>query len=128
MQIPFGTGDTPTIEQTGEILSTYGKNISIDKITAEDRAPPYLVSAISTEQSTIIVTFSEKMAPSFTAVDRYYVTGPTLISTHPSPDSKSIMLITSPFTDPTGVSIDIPFEDANQNKIPLSTQSVIFNW
>ena len=73
MQIPFGTGDTPTIEQTGEILSTYGKNISIDKITAEDRAPPNLVSAISTEQSTIIVTFSEKMAPSFTAVDRYTV-------------------------------------------------------
>ena len=128
MQIPFGTGDTPTIEQTGEILSTYGKNISIDKITAEDRAPPNLVSAISTEQSTIIVTFSEKMAPSFTAVDRYSVLGSaTVISTHPSPDSKSIILITSPFTGPTGVSIDIPFEDANQNKIPLSTQSVIFN-
>ena len=97
MQIPFGTGDTPTIEQTGEILNTYGKNISIGRITAEDRTPPYLVSAISTEQSTIIVTFSEKMAPSFTAVDRYSLHGTTLISAHPSPDSKSIMLIKTRF-------------------------------
>ena len=38
MQIPFGTGDTPTIEQTGEILNTYGKNISIGRIIAEDPA------------------------------------------------------------------------------------------
>ena len=96
-EISFGTGDTPTIEQTGEILNTNGKNISIGRITAEDRAPPYLVSAVSTSTSSITVTFSEKMAPSFTAVDRYYVTGPTLISTHPSPDSKSIILNTSAF-------------------------------
>ena len=37
------------------------------------------------------------MAPSFTAVDRYDVSGATVISTHPSPDSKSIILNTSPF-------------------------------
>ena len=66
------------------------------------------------------------MAPSFTAVDRYYVTGPTVISTHPSPDSKSIILNTSPFTGPASIHIDTLIEDANQNKITLSSQSVIF--
>ena len=70
MQIPFGTGDTPTIEQTGEILNTNGEDVSLGKITAEDRAPPYLVSAASLSTSSIKVTFSEKMAPPFTAVDR----------------------------------------------------------
>ena len=126
MNTPFGTDATPTIEQTGEILNTNGKNISIGKITAEDRAPPNLVSAISSSSSSIKVTFSEKMAPSFTAVDRYDVSGATVISTHPSHDSKSIILNTSLFVR-ASIQIDTLIEDANQNKLPPVTTSVIKN-
>ena len=126
MNTRFGTDATPTIEQTGEILNTNGKNISMGRITAEDRAPPYLVSAITTGHSTIIVTFSEKMAPSFTAVDRYDVSGTTLISTHPSPDSKSIILNTSLFVR-ASIQIDTLIEDANQNKLTPATQPVVKN-
>ena len=126
MNTPFETDATPTIEQTGEILNTNGKNISIGKITAEDRAPPNLVSAISSSSSSIKVTFSEKMAPSFTAVDRYDVSGATVISTHPSHDSKSIILNTSLFVR-ASIQIDTLIEDANQNKLPPVTTPVIKN-
>ena len=118
MQIPFGTDATPTIEQTGEILNTYGKNISIGKITAEDRTPPNLVSATLLSSFSIKVTFSEKMAPPFTAVDRYDLSGATVISTHPSHDSKSIILNTS-LIFRGSMQIDPLIEDANQNKITL---------
>ena len=128
MQIPFGTGDTPIIEQTGEILNTNGEDVSLGKITAEDRAPPYLVSAVSPSTSYIKVTFSEKMAPSFTAVDRYDVSGATVISTHPSPDSKSIILNSSTTIFGTeNIRIYTLIEDANQNKLPPAYQPVIKN-
>ena len=118
MNTRFGTDATPTIEQTGEILNTYGKNISIGKITAEDRAPPNVVSATLLSSFSIKVTFSEKMAPPFTAVDRYDLSGATVISTHPSHDSKSIILNTSQIVRGS-IQIDPLIEDANQNKITL---------
>ena len=66
------------------------------------------------------------MAPSFTAVDRYNVLSTTLISTHPSPDSKSIILNTSTFSDAT-IQIYTLIEDANQNKLTSATQPVVKN-
>ena len=53
----------------------------------------------------------------------YQVT--TVISTHPSHDSKSIILNTSQYSPVVSIQIDTLIEDANQNKLPILTLPVI---
>ena len=60
MQIPFGTGDTPFVEQIGSISDTFNNDVTMQGAVTQDRAPPILVSGITLGTSTITVTFSEQ--------------------------------------------------------------------
>ena len=44
MNTPFGTGDTPFVEQIGDITDTFSNAVTLQSAIADDRAPPTLVS------------------------------------------------------------------------------------
>ena len=52
MQIPFGTGDTPFVEQIGSISDTFNNDVTMQGAVTQDRAPPILVSGITLGTST----------------------------------------------------------------------------
>ena len=52
MNTPFGTGDTPFVEQIGDITDTFNNAVTLQSAIADDRAPPTLVSVVASSQVT----------------------------------------------------------------------------
>ena len=99
MQIPFGTGDTPFVEQIGLINDTFGNAVTIQSAIAEDRTPPTLVSVISTSTSSITVTFSEQMSAQTLTIGNYNLIGTTIRNVGSGIEDGSVIISTSPFPD-----------------------------
>ena len=82
MQIPFGTGDTPFVEQIGSINDTFGNAVTIQSAMADDKAPPTLVSVVSTSTSSIKntarITFSEPTSSQSANIENYNLLGTTI--------------------------------------------------
>ena len=68
MNTPFGTGNTPFVEQIGDITDTFSNAVTLQSAIADDRAPPTLVSV------DIIVTFSEKIKSSKLMMEMHSIT------------------------------------------------------
>ena len=96
MAAPFGTGTTPVIEQSGDILNILGNSVNLARTSTQDLAPPVLVYALSTTKTAIILTFSEPItAPSASPIN-YVIIGTNMRGiTQISPNH--VLIYTSPF-------------------------------
>ena len=100
MRIPFGTGDTPLVEQIGSISDTFNNDITMQSAIAEDRAPPIIVSVVASSTSSITVTFSEPISEQSINIGNYDALGTTIRSTSWGITSESVIIYTSTFVDP----------------------------
>ena len=105
MQIPFGTGDTPFVEQIGSISDTFNNDVTMQGAVTQDRAPPILVSGITLGTSTITVTFSEQITSQSTTISHYDVLGSTIRSTGSGLANGTVIVSTSTFVN---VAIEVP--------------------
>ena len=116
MQIPFGTGDTPFVEQIGSINDTFGNAVTMQSTIADDKAPPTLVSVVASSPSDIIVTFSEKISSKSTNIQNYDLSGATIRNTALGVADGTVVISTSTFVNAT---LTIPntatIEDASGN-------------
>ena len=96
MVSPFGTGTTPFIEQSGDILNILGNSVNLARTSTQDLAPPVLVYALSTTPTEIILTFSEPITgPSGNSVN-YAIIGAE-IRDITKIGSNTVLISASPF-------------------------------
>ena len=116
MQIPFGTGDTPFVEQIGSINDTFGNVVTIQSAMADDKAPPTLVSVVSTSTSSITVTFSEPISSQSANIENYNLLGTTIRNIDSGTEDGTVIISTSTFIDATlQIPITATIEDASGN-------------
>ena len=127
MNTPFGTGDTPFVEQIGSITDTFGNDITMQSTIADDKAPPTLVSVVSTSTSSITVTFSEPISSQSANIENYNLLGTTIRNIGSGTEDGTVIISTSTFIDATlQIPITATIEDASGNILQGGvTQTVV---
>ena len=97
MTSPFGTGTTPFIEQSGDILNVNGDSVNLARTSTQDLAPPVLVSAVSTITTEIILTFSEPITEQSGNEINYAISGAEIRDVTKI-GSNTVLISASPFT------------------------------
>ena len=129
MNTPFGTGDTPFVEQIGDITDTFSNAVTLQSAIADDRAPPTLVSVVASSPSDIIVTFSEKISSKSTNIQNYDLSGATIRNTGLGVADGTVVISTGMFVR-ASISIynSTTIEDISNNTVQGGvTQSVVKN-
>ena len=129
MTTPFGTGDTPFVEQIGTITDTFNNDVTIQSAIADDRAPPTLVSVVASSTSDITVTFSEKISSKSTSIINYDLSGATIRNTGLGIADGTVVISTSMFVRASiTISNSTTIEDISNNTVQGDvTQPVINN-
>ena len=129
MQIPFETDDTPFVEQIDTINDISGNAIVMQSGTAEDRAPPTLVSVASTSTSSITMTFSEPVSAQSANTENYNLLGTTIRSIGSGTEDRTVIISASTFIDATlQIPITATIEDTSGNVLQDgATQPVVKN-
>ena len=129
MNTPFGTGDTPFVEQIGDITDTFNNTVTLQSAIADDRAPPTLVSVVASSPSDIIVTFSEKISSKSTNIQNYDLSGATIRNTALGIADGTVVISASMFVRASiSISNSTTIEDISNNVVQGGvTQSVIKN-
>ena len=129
MQIPFGTDNTPFVEQIGTINDISGNVVVMQSGTAEDRAPPTLVSVASTSTSSITITFSEPISAQSANIENYNLLGTTIRNIGSGSEDRTVIISASTFVDATlQIPITATIEDTSGNVLQDgATQPVVNN-
>ena len=129
MNTPFGTGDTPFVEQIGDITDTFSNAVTLQSAIADDRAPPTLVSVVASSPSDIIVTFSEKISSKSTNIQNYDLSGATIRNTGLGVADGTVVISTGMFVRASiSISNSTTIEDISNNTVQGGvTQSVVKN-
>ena len=129
MQIPFETDDTPFVEQIDSISDISGNVVVMQSGTAEDRAPPTLVSVTSASTSSITITFSEPISAQSANIDNYNLLGTTIRNIGSGTEDRTVIISTSTFIDATlQIPITAMIEDTSGNVLQDgATQPVVKN-
>ena len=129
MNTPFGTGNTPFVEQIGDITDTFSNAVTLQSAIADDRAPPTLVSVVASSPSDIIVTFSEKISSKSTNIQNYDLSGATIRNTGLGVADGTVVISTGMFVRASiSISNSTTIEDISNNTVQGGvTQSVIKN-
>ena len=129
MNSPFGTGDTPFVEQIGSITDTFGNAVTMQSTIADDKAPPTLVSVIASSPSDITVTFSEKISSKSTRIQNYDLSGATIRKTGLGVADGTVVISTSTFVKASiFISTSTTIEDISGNMLQGGvTQTVVWS-
>ena len=117
MQIPFGTGDTPFIEQPGTISDTLGNAVTLQSTTTRDGTAPIFISVVSASTSGLITIFGEGLSSLSFNIGNYDSIGPEVRSTDSGISDGTVIMVTSTFID-GGIRVSSPvvIEDSAGNK------------
>ena len=123
------TDDTPFVEQIDSISDISGNVVVMQSGTAEDRAPPTLVSVTSASTSSITITFSEPISAQSANIDNYNLLGTTIRNIGSGTEDRTVIISTSTFIDATlQIPITAMIEDTSGNVLQDgATQPVVKN-
>ena len=127
MQVSFGTGAIPFVEQPGTVTDILGNTITMQSAIARDRASPLLVIPIlSTSTNTIAVEFSEPITSPSNNIANYDLSSTDGRSAIFGPTGA--IITTSPFLDATfEISAPISIQDLTGNIANGTDQRVVIN-
>ena len=125
MQVSFGTGAIPFVEQPGTVTDILGNTITMQSAIARDRASPLLVIPIlSTSTNTIAVEFSESITSPSNNIANYDLSSTDGRSAIFGPTGA--IITTSPFLDATfEISAPISIQDLTGNIANGTDQRVV---